>query len=152
MSAPEKPLDLPSVFSLTIFWLNGLLMRNGERITKPDGQSSARWQILGRAAHGSMTVSDMARGLGLARQSVQRVANDLEGEGLVHFQPVEGDRRTFHVKITEKGASVLKSIYERNALWSEAMLRRLGADDFEATISLLRKIGGQIEEELENED
>jgi len=126
-------------------------MRNGAKITKINGQSSARWQVLGRAAHGNFTVSDMARQLGLARQSVQRVANDLKQDGLVIFVTTKEDRRTYIVEITEKGSKILRSIYERNNLWSEAMRRRISSEEFNQVIELLKKIGTEIEKELIDE-
>src|SRR5258708_31229486 len=76
---PEDPL---SRFSLSIFRLNGLLMWNGDRITGSIGQSSARWQVLGRVGYQPQTVAQMAREMGHARQSVQRLAAVLAKEGL----------------------------------------------------------------------
>ncbi len=61
---PDDPL---SRFSLSIFRLNGLLMWNGDRITGSIGQSSARWQVLGRVGYQPQTVAQMARDMGHAR-------------------------------------------------------------------------------------
>lgn len=121
-------------------------MKVGERITKPLGQSSARWQVLGRADAPLQTVSQMARDMGLARQSVQRVANDLRRDGLVTFVELAGDRRTSLVKLTPAGHKVLGEIYARNSEWAERMSERISAKEFENAIELLEKIGKILEE------
>ena len=110
----EPGTDPPSQFALLIFRLNGLLMRNGEKITRELGQSSARWQVLGRVGFATQTVAQMAREMGLARQSVQRVADLLAAEGLTQFKVNPTDQRTQLVEITPAGQTVLAAIYQRN--------------------------------------
>ena len=62
---------------LEIFQLNGTLLAAGNQITKPHGMTSARWQIMGaiELAGQPLTVSQIARRMGLTRQAVQRIAN-----------------------------------------------------------------------------
>ena len=57
-----------------------MFSRAGEEIAKPAGQTLARWLALEEVADGPATVAQMARALGLARQSVQRVTDLLERE------------------------------------------------------------------------
>ena len=52
------------------------MIEAGEGIVETLGQSSARWQVLGRA-FSSATVAGIAKDIGHARQSTQRVANAL---------------------------------------------------------------------------
>ena len=115
---------------MAIFWINGLLMRSGEKITRSLGLSSAKWQVLGRAGYEPQPVAQMARDMGLARQSVQRVANVLEKQGLVTYKDNPTDRRAQLVELTGQGRKTLAAIYRRNAEWSDRMgaklvLRRL---------------------------
>jgi DNA-binding MarR family transcriptional regulator len=136
----------PARFALAIFWINGLLMRNGERITKPLGQSSARWQVLGRAGYAPQTVSQMAREQGQARQSVQRVVNALADDGLVALETIPHDHRTSLVTITPAGRQILAAIYERNARWVADIAERVPAETFEQAMELLGRIGTVLEE------
>ncbi len=140
--------DPPARFALAIFWVNGLLMNVGEKITKPLGQSSARWQVLGRAGFPSQTVSQMAREMGLTRQSVQRVVNALKGDGLVALEEMPGDRRTSLVSLTRAGQKVLAAIYKRNSMWTNRISHRIAAEEFERAIELLERIGTILEEDL----
>ncbi|HET8726173.1 MAG TPA: helix-turn-helix domain-containing protein, partial [Alphaproteobacteria bacterium] len=74
---------------LKVFRLNGALLEAGDTLVRDTGLTSARWQVLGALAeHGApRTVSQIARAMGLTRQSVQRVTDDLHDSGLVEFLP-----------------------------------------------------------------
>lgn len=122
-------------------------MTIGEKTTKPLGQSSARWQVLGRAEFPGQTVARMARDMGLARQSVQRVVNALRGDGLVKLEGIPGDRRTSRVALTRTGEEVLAAIYKRNSAWTRRISRRVSAEEFDKAIESLRRIGAILEEE-----
>ncbi len=63
-------------------WRAGLLTAAGDVLARPAGQTSARWQVLAAVEDAPATVADVARALGLARQSVQREA-DLRRAGAV---------------------------------------------------------------------
>ena len=109
---------------MSIFKINGLLIEAGEGITQPVGQSSARWQVLGRA-YEPKTVAMMARDIGHARQSVQRIADVLAEEGLVAYKPNSEDRRARLVELTPDGAAVLNAIYLRQVEWSLRVMSEL---------------------------
>ncbi len=144
----EPGTDPPSQFALLIFRLNGLLMRNGEKITRELGQSSARWQVLGRVGFATQTVAQMAREMGLARQSVQRVADLLAAEGLTQFKVNPADQRTQLVEITPAGQTVLAAIYQRNNEWSERIQTRLDPEVFREVMDPLERIGRILEEDI----
>ena len=121
---------------LAVFDVNGLITRAGERISRPLGQSAARWQVLGRAFR-PQTVAEMAAEMGHARQSVQRVADVLEGEGLIAYRPHPTDRRTKLVELTSQGHEVLSAIYQRQVAWSAEVVSQLGEARLrELTVSL----------------
>src|SRR4051794_40649940 len=110
MKSKGNPDDTWSKFALSIFNLNGLLIQAGEGITQPIGQSSARWQVLGRIME-PQTVAKIARDIGHARQSVQRVADVLANEGLIVYKNHPTDKRTKLLEMTPKGLEVLTAIY-----------------------------------------
>jgi DNA-binding MarR family transcriptional regulator len=132
VSDRRGPEDAWSEFVLAVFDVNGLITEAGERISRPLGQSAARWQVLGRAFQ-PRTVAEMAAEMGHARQSVQRVADVLEREGLIAYRPHPADRRTKLAELTPGGREVLSAIYQRQVAWfaeivpqlSEAKLREL---------------------------
>jgi DNA-binding MarR family transcriptional regulator len=115
--AAAGPDDDWSAFVMAVFDVNGMIIRAGEDIARPLGQSSARWQVLGRAFE-PRTVAQMAAEVGHSRQSVQRIADGLEREGLVQYRAHPADRRTKLVQLTDEGRAVLDAIYRRQLEWS----------------------------------
>ena len=92
------------------FQLNGTLLARGNEIAKPFGLTSARWQVLsaidleGRP----LTVSQIARRMGLTRQSVQRIINDLTELGMVTSSLNVDHKRSLLFSLSELGAESLQ--------------------------------------------
>jgi DNA-binding MarR family transcriptional regulator len=139
---PDDPL---SRFSLSIFRLNGLLMWNGDRITGSIGQSSARWQVLGRVGYQPQTVAQMARDMGHARQSVQRLADVLAKEGLVVYKDNPADQRTRLLELTPQGSEILAEIYAQSEEWSRHMMTKLDAMQLADLSDALDKVAHILE-------
>ncbi len=72
------------------------------------GLTSARWQVVGAIAgvQGPLPVVGIARNMGLVRQSVQRIADELAALGLVHFTPNLHHRRGKLVQLTDCGGAL----------------------------------------------
>jgi DNA-binding MarR family transcriptional regulator len=151
MKSTGKPDDVWSKFALTIFELNGLLMRAGEGITQSIGQSSARWQVLGRVFE-PQTVAKMARDMGHARQGVQRVADVLVKEGLVVYKDHPTDRRTKLLELTPQGMEVLTAIYVRQVEWSQRIMTKLNPEQVAMIADALEDIGQILETEVNVSD
>lgn len=148
MDNPKVPEDALSRFSLGVFDVHGLLMRCGDRVARAIGQSSARWQVLGRAGHQPLTVAQMARDMGHARQSVQRIADILVDEGLAIYKENPNDRRAKLLGLTSKGAGVLKSIYARNEAWSRSLMEKLDPEQLASLAGALEGVAKTIRAEL----
>jgi DNA-binding MarR family transcriptional regulator len=151
MKTPKTPEDIWTQFALSIFNLNGLIVQAGDAITHAIGQSSARWQVLGSAFE-PQTVAQIARRLGLARQSVQRVADVLEKEGLVVSKEHPTDRRTKLVELTPKGFAVLSEIYSRQLEWSQRVMTKLSQEQLIAATAALKEIGLILETEVNSRE
>jgi DNA-binding MarR family transcriptional regulator len=145
MKSTGAPTDPLSRFALSIFKVYGLLMQNGDRMTRSIGQSSARWQVLGRAGYQPQTVAQMARDMGHARQSVQRVADVLAREGLVVYKDNATDRRAKLVELTPQGIEVLMAIYALNEKWSQHIMAKLDPEQLSQIADALENIGDMLE-------
>ena len=93
-----------------VFELAGALRRDGEATAKLAGQTQARWQVMWIAATGRLSVPMIARRLGLARQSVQRVADEIVAEGHATFEPNPDHQRSPLLILTSEGQAVLDTI------------------------------------------
>ncbi len=145
MESTGKPNDPLGRFALSIFWINGLLLRNGDRLTRSIGQSSARWQVLGRVGDQPQTVAQIARDMGHARQGVQRVADILAKEGLVVYQQNPANRRAPLLELTPHGADILRTIYSLNDEWTQHIMMKLHPEQLDAVADALEEIGHILE-------
>jgi len=109
--------------------LRALFTNAGEAIAKPAGQSLARWLVLDVVADAPATVSEIARKMSLARQSVQRVADLLEKDGLTTYEVNPGHRRAQLVKVTARGLRTLRAIEVVQADWADAVGAEIGLAD-----------------------
>lgn len=125
-------------------------MRNGDRITQSIGQSSARWQVLGRIGYESQTVAHIARSIGYARQSVQRVADVLVKDGLAAYKTNPHDRRTQLLYLTPRGADTLAAIYAKYGEWQQHMVSKLDTTQLAAIATKLDEIAEILELDEQN--
>jgi DNA-binding MarR family transcriptional regulator len=114
---------------LEVFRLNGRLLAAGDALTRPFGQTSARWQVLGAIADEPRTVASIARNMGLARQSVQRTADVLERDGIVEFIDNPAHRRAGLVRLTRRGRRILDRVTDAQAEWANDLAARAGLDE-----------------------
>lgn len=125
MTNVELPGDDFSILIRSVFTLNGLILRSGERVSKRYGQSIARLHVLARANYKPRTVSEIARYIGVSRQSVQRLADDLADDGLLRYSANPYNKRAQLVSITPAGAKILDSIYTDNKKITDSILEDL---------------------------
>lgn len=142
MKKPDRTAagDAFALFSISVIRLAAHLTAAGDTLAKPAGQSSARWQVLAAASHASMSVAEIGRMLGLARQGVQRIADILETEGLVRYEDNPAHQRAKLLMLTQQGQTILHDIQTRQAAWADALGAEIGADDLRSTAAVLTRI------------
>lgn len=144
MSDAEKLTDL----ILEIFRVNGRLLGAGDALVADLGLTSARWQVLGAAAMAAvpLPVAHIARNMGLARQSVQRIVNELVADGVVRLAPNPHHARAKLVLATDKGAALFEAARGRQRPWAEALAAGLAGQDLEAATVLLKALQARLED------
>ncbi|MCU7797203.1 MAG: MarR family transcriptional regulator [Candidatus Thiodiazotropha sp. (ex Myrtea spinifera)] len=127
---------------LDIFKLSGLLVAEGDVLTKDVGLSSARWKVLGALAHsdGSMTVPQIAYSMGQSRQSVQRLTDAMEGSGILVYQDNPHHKKAKLVALSEKGKEIFELLEQKQIPWANLAADGLNASDMEIALSVLRKM------------
>lgn len=103
--------------------------RAGDAIAASGEQTLARWLSLEMVADGPATVAQIARKLGLTRQSVQRVADLLEGDGLTEYEDNPAHQRSKLVRITSRGRRTLSAIQIAQRAWADEVGRDVGEAD-----------------------
>lgn len=132
---------------IEVFRLNGLALEAGDRLAKPAGLTSARWQVLGVVDHGPAPVSNVARTLGLRRQSVQQVADALERDGFIEYVDNPHHRTARLVALTPAGRAALRAVEARHAAWAGRLGKRLDLERLRATVDALREVRRVLEED-----
>ncbi|KAB2846192.1 MAG: MarR family transcriptional regulator [Hyphomicrobiaceae bacterium] len=132
---------------LEIFRLNGRLLEAGDNLVAPLGLTSARWQVLGAidAAQTPRPVAHLARDMGLSRQAVQRLANEMEEAGIVRFVPNPHHERAKLVLMTSRGESLFKAAMRVQRLWAKTLSEGLDGDRMNRAAELLRSLRAKLE-------
>lgn len=123
-----------------VFRLNGMLTAAGDALAAPAGQTSARWRVLAAVEEEPKTVAQIARAWSLARQSVQRVADLLERDGLIAYEDNPAHRRASLLRLTPAGRAALARIQAAQRAWATAVGEEVGTRDLEVASALLARV------------
>jgi DNA-binding MarR family transcriptional regulator len=128
-----------------VFRLNGSLVAAGDALAKPAGQTSARWKVLASIEDGPATVAQIARVFGLARQSVQRVADLLVEDGLAEYKDNPRHRRAKLMNLTPAGRSVIGNIQAAQRKWSNQLGAEIGEEELRHGAAVLARVMEAVE-------
>ena len=133
---------------LDVFRLNGRLQISGDRLVSDLGLTSARWQILGAISYAEQpqSVASLARSMGVHRQGVQRIVNELNKEGIVEFEPNPHHKRAHLVVLTATGQNLYDAAIARQNPWVNEVSEGLSVDE----IATAQKVIGLLRARLED--
>ncbi len=131
---------------LETFRLNGALLEAGNQMTKPFELTSARWQVMGPVSEQSLTVAQVASRMGLARQGVQRIVNDLERLGMVTFESNPDHKRAPLIAVSKKGLATMKKINAAQSAWVNELADDLSERQLKQTLKVLKSVRERTEE------
>lgn len=128
--------ELLTSLIVPVIRLGASFSRAGETIAAAGGQTLARWLVLETVGDAPATVARIARALGYTRQSVQRVADLLERDGLTEYTLNPAHQRSQLVQITPAGRKALFSIQRAQRIWAD----RVGSQIGDAELSRARTV------------
>lgn len=131
--------------ALTAFRLNGQFLALAEKLAQPAGLTASWWQVLGAVLPQPLTVSAIAREMGMARQSVQRVADILVDRGLAAYQDNPAHRRAKLVAPTEAGLSAVRRIDPQHAAAARVLVGDLGPRRARECVDALRDLSAALD-------
>jgi DNA-binding MarR family transcriptional regulator len=146
---PARKGDTATRMILATFRANGLLTAAGDLLAGGVGLTSARWQVLGALAHAGqpLTVPQVARRMGLTRQSVHATVGRLAADGLVELTANADHQRSSLVRLTEVGTARYRAMQRRQSAWVDRLVAPLPAADLETALSVLEKLCQRLEEQ-----
>ena len=135
---------------LSIFRSNGLLVARGDRLASSEGLTSARWQVIGAIALAErpLTVPQIARRMGLTRQSVHATVKRLLADGLVELVPNADHRRSQLARLTELGKERYAALHRRQGRWVNRLADGIERSELDATARVLEELCARLEAEV----
>ena len=111
---------------IPVIQLEAHFSRAGEAIAAAGGQTLARWLTLEMVAAQPATVAHVARKLDLTRQSVQRIADLLEKDGLTEYVDNPAHQTSRLVRLTPRGRQTLRLIQAAQRTWANTTAGKIG--------------------------
>jgi DNA-binding MarR family transcriptional regulator len=118
----------------------GALRMSGAEIAKAEGVTLTQWHVLDAIADPTFTVARVARRIGLSRQAVQKVANELESGGLITFVPNPDHKTSPLIRITSTGHATQERVWARATKSHRARFGALSDAELSTTQQTLRQI------------
>jgi DNA-binding MarR family transcriptional regulator len=131
---------------LRTFRANGGLLAAGDRLAAEEGLTAARWQVLGALALAgrALTVPQIARRMGLSRQSVQASVNRLLEQALIEPRENPDHRRSPLIGLTERGRSRYAALERRQARWVNELAAGLDPSDLATAARVLQELNERL--------
>jgi DNA-binding MarR family transcriptional regulator len=134
-----------SAMALTTFALNGLFLSVAEQLAAPASLTATRWQVLGAVLNEPLTQSEIARRMGITRQSVRRTSLQLVEEGMLYFTSNPSNRKAMLLQPTEKGFTAIKKIQPQHAAFAKLLEERLGKEQMQKMLDAMTVLRHTLE-------
>ncbi|MGW3405100.1 MarR family winged helix-turn-helix transcriptional regulator [Streptomyces zhihengii] len=144
-SRPADPRELLTRTALGVFRLNGEFVSVSDGIAREAGLTAARWQVLGAVVRAPATVAGIARTMGITRQSVQRIADVLVGQGLAAYGDNPAHRRAKLLRATGAGREAVGRLGPGHSALAHRLQEELGQEGFAETVRVLERLSRAME-------
>lgn len=149
MSGRTPEGDALTDLVMPVFELAGALDKSAASITEGSQITPASWQVLGMLIEEPLPVAEIARRLGHARQSVQRLANVAVENGAVEWRENPEHKRSQLLALTESGYEQLAALAPRQYLWANAVAAKVGEEDLLRLHELVRELTSAIRDVID---
>ena len=139
---------------LQTFPFHGLLGAAGDKLTAPWGLTSARWKVLGAIARSDrpLHVAQIARDMGLTRQAVQRIVNELVDEELLELSDNPDHQRARLVSLTRSGRKVYGEVMDEQIRWSNEIAEGISPRALASAVRVMETLAQRIEQQSREND
>lgn len=131
------------------FLLSQLGARSAEMFAEqlaPLGVSPRAFGVLSNLARtGSQTQQQLADALGIHRNNMVGVIDDLEASGWARRHRNERDRRAFDVRLTKRGSSLVARVNDVVADIEDELVEGLSRSERKTIVALLQRVAETLE-------
>jgi DNA-binding MarR family transcriptional regulator len=126
----------------------------GDRLVADLNLTSARWQVLGAIALAErpQPVAWLARSMGLNRQGVQRIVNEMRHDGLLKIEPNPHHRRAHLVVLTKRGKDAFEAATRLQVPWANGLADGVSLKDLATTQRVVTELCEWLELGLNDAD
>jgi MarR family 2-MHQ and catechol resistance regulon transcriptional repressor len=131
----------------TIFKLDNMLRRMGNRIAGVLGATQQQWavlDILNEAGPGGIPLSELGKNLDVTKGNITGLIDRMERDGLAKRKDDPKDRRVIRASITAKGKKVLRDIQPVKDHWWNRLFEGYSAKDKKELIALLDRLMDRV--------
>jgi DNA-binding MarR family transcriptional regulator len=132
---------------IATFRLNGRLMDVAQRLARAGGLTATEWRVLGGVLNEPHSVAEVGRLMGMTRQGVQRVADQLVDRGLAEYRPNPAHRRAKLLACTQAGYWAIRQIAVVQRPWADRIAAHIGASELQQTLTTIQRIVAPLETE-----
>lgn len=142
---PEAPPrteagDVLTDLIIAMFQLDGRLMDIARRLARAGGITATEWRVLGGVLAEPHSVAEIARLMGMTRQGVQRVADQLVDRGLAEYRPNPAHRRAKLLACAEAGHWAIRQIALAQRPWADRIGGQIGVAELSETLTIIRRL------------
>jgi DNA-binding MarR family transcriptional regulator len=130
---------------IATFRLNGRLMDIAQRLAHAGDLTATEWRVLGGVLDEPHSVAEIGRLMGMTRQGVQRVADQLVDRGLAEYRPNPAHRRAKLLACTQAGYWAIRQIALVQRPWADQIAANIGATELQQTLTTIRRILATLE-------
>lgn len=132
---------------IATFRLNGRLMDIAQRHAQEGGLTATEWQVIGGVLDEPHSVAEIGRLMGMTRQGVQRVADQLVDRGLAQYRPNPAHRRAKLLACTQAGHWAIRKITLTQRPWADKVGAEIGVTELQQTLATIRRFVATLEDE-----
>src|SRR5262245_11120028 len=137
----KNPLPIESDFLFLIYDVAQLVRRQADQRARSHGMTRAQWAVLARLEREpGITQSRLAALTDVEPITIGRLVDRLEATGLIERQPDPDDRRIWRLRLTPKGAPILKQIAVFRRELHDEMAQGLAETDIETLADCLLRM------------
>lgn len=129
-----------------LFITHGYYIAMGDALIQDIGLTSALWQVL-HAVHGEpLPVAQIARNVGITRQSVLRTVNTLKKKGFIELLDNPNHQRAKLVALLDEGKKRLDIAMARQITLANKQAAHIDLQHMQATVDFMRTLRGETKE------
>jgi DNA-binding MarR family transcriptional regulator len=136
--------DVLTDLVMRTFRLNGRFLEVAEGLSRPVGLTAAWWQVLGATLGEPLPVSGIARDMGLARQSVQRIADLLVERELAAYRPNPAHRRAKLLEPTARGRQAIADLAAAQHDWADRIAATVDLEALRVTLDTVESLAATL--------